>query len=219
MGTSNWQNISYCVELIRRINPKTILDVGVGFGRWGILCREFLEVWGGKVHQKDWTLQIDGIEVFPGNIQDYHKYFYSKIIVADAYKYISEKDVHYDLMIFGDVLEHFEKTMAIKLLEIALNKSKFVLLNIPIGKYWKQNELYGNKHEEHLSFWSMSELKKIGPIEYSVYRDEIHRKFATFLFSDEYDKTPNRLSIRTKLALVLTQYPDLKNLLKKLIQK
>lgn len=44
MGTSNWQHISDCIEIIRDINPKTILDVGTGFGRWGILSREFLEV-------------------------------------------------------------------------------------------------------------------------------------------------------------------------------
>ncbi|MBM4176042.1 MAG: class I SAM-dependent methyltransferase [Ignavibacteria bacterium] len=219
MGTSNWQNISYCVELIRRINPKTILDVGVGFGRWGILCREFLEVWGGKIHNKDWTKQIDGIEIFPDNIQEYHKYFYSKIIVDDAYKYIFENDFLYDLIIFGDVLEHFEKCKAIELLEHSMKKSKYVLLNIPIGKYWKQNEIYENKYEKHLSFWGLRELTKLNPIAYKTFRDEIHRKFAAFIFSSEFNKIPNRINYRTKLSLIITQYPEFKKLLKKLIQK
>jgi len=47
MPTSNWQNISYNIDLIRKIKPQSILDVGVGFGRWGILLREFLELWEG----------------------------------------------------------------------------------------------------------------------------------------------------------------------------
>lgn len=34
MGTSNWQNLSYCVELIRKEAPSSVLDIGVGFGRW-----------------------------------------------------------------------------------------------------------------------------------------------------------------------------------------
>ena len=42
MGTSNWQNLSFCVDLIRYVSPKSVLDVGVGFGRWGMICREYL---------------------------------------------------------------------------------------------------------------------------------------------------------------------------------
>ena len=35
MGTSNWENIPYCIVIIRKVNPRKVLDVGVGFGRWG----------------------------------------------------------------------------------------------------------------------------------------------------------------------------------------
>ena len=84
MGTSNWQNISFCINVIRRILPQKILDAGVGFGRWGILCREFLEVWDGKTHSSDWKLQIDGVEIFKSNIEEYHNFFYSRIFNETA---------------------------------------------------------------------------------------------------------------------------------------
>lgn len=99
-------------------------------------------------------MKIDGIEIFPNYIKEYHEYFYDNIIIQDAFKYIKEMGKEYDLIILGDVLEHFEKDTAINLLSVCIEKSKFVLLNIPIGKYWKQTAKNGNKFEEHLSFWN-----------------------------------------------------------------
>lgn len=64
MGTSNWQNLSYCVELIRQADPSSILDIGVGFGRWGMLCREFLDVWQGRVFREQWQTRIEGSKFF-----------------------------------------------------------------------------------------------------------------------------------------------------------
>ena len=84
MDTSNWQNISFCINAIRRIQPTKILDVGVGFGKWGILCREFIEVWNGRTHSMNWKLQIDGVEIFAPNIEEYHKFFYSNIFFYNS---------------------------------------------------------------------------------------------------------------------------------------
>jgi len=75
MSTSNWQNISYNIDLVKKLNPKSILDIGVGFGRWGILFREFLEVWGSNNYSGDWERVIDGVEIFPDYIKPYHYFF------------------------------------------------------------------------------------------------------------------------------------------------
>ena len=64
MGTSNWQNISYVIDIIKAINPYRILDFGMGFGRWGILAREFLEVWGDENYSGTWKRQIDGVQSY-----------------------------------------------------------------------------------------------------------------------------------------------------------
>jgi len=77
MGTSNWQNISYNIELIRKINPESILDIGVGFGRWGFLFREFLEIWDDENYSGKWKRKIDGVEIFPDYIKEYHNYFHT----------------------------------------------------------------------------------------------------------------------------------------------
>ncbi|CAM3901526.1 methyltransferase domain-containing protein [Cohnella lubricantis] len=181
MGTSNWQNISYCVELIRLVKPAKVLDVGVGYGRWGMLCREFLDVWGGKFFRSQWTTQIDGIEVFPANVDQYHQYFYNQIYVGNAYTVIDTLG-RYDLIILGDVLEHFEKTQALHFLDKCLYRSSHVLLIIPIGTNWPQGAVYGNEHERHLSAWSMEELRRFPIAHDRMFKDQAGRSFAVCLF-------------------------------------
>jgi hypothetical protein len=40
------------------------MEIGVGFGKYGLLLREYLEIWGeGEVYE-DWLRKIDGIEIF-----------------------------------------------------------------------------------------------------------------------------------------------------------
>ena len=32
----------------RYSNPSSVLDIGTGFGKYGLLCREYLELWDGR---------------------------------------------------------------------------------------------------------------------------------------------------------------------------
>ena len=214
MGTSNWQHISYCIEVIRDISPKSILDIGVGFGRWGILSREFLEVWDGKVDPKSWDILIDGVEIFPDTIKDYHHAFYNNVFITDAAVYVKEMNKNYDLIILGDVLEHFEKNAAEKLLRECLDKSEYVLLNIPIGNYWKQEAGYGNIHEQHLSFWKSSEFRKFGLIKKKKFKDFILRNHYVFILSKKHSSIRKKYSFIEKVKVLLDQYPKTKSLLK-----
>lgn len=183
MGTSNWQNISYCIDILREIKPKSILDIGVGFGRWGMLCREFLELWDGRVFREEWILNIEGVEIFARNIDDYHKYFYNQIHVADAYELVKGSQRNYDLIIIGDVLEHFDKDRGIDFLHRCLDISRFVLLNVPLGDQWPQNDKYGNEFERHRSIWNEAELDQFPVKRKMNFKDYIQRDFATYLFS------------------------------------
>ena len=108
MGTSNWQNISYNIDLVKLIDPSCILDVGIGFGRWGFLFREFLDVWDDGNYSGNWKRKIDGVEIFKGYIKDYHKYFYNEIFNIDALDFINKTNSDYDLIFCGDIIEHME---------------------------------------------------------------------------------------------------------------
>ncbi len=183
MSTSNWQNISYNIELVKRLDPKSILDIGTGFGRWGILFREFLEVWGDNNISGKWKRRIDGVEIFPDYIKSYHKYFYDNIFIEDAYEFMKKSDYRYELINCGDVIEHFEKKKAIELINMCLEKSDYLLINIPIGSNWKQGAVNNNEYERHRSGWSRADFSAYKNSLIKYFKDIELRDFMVILLS------------------------------------
>jgi predicted SAM-dependent methyltransferase len=183
MGTSNWQNISYCIELIRRINPNSILDVGAGFGRWGILSREFLEIWDNCNYSDTWNRKTDAVEIFEDYVKPYHSYFYNNVYIENASDFIRNSDNKYDLIICGDVIEHMEKNEGEKFIRDCLSKCRYLMINIPIGKNWEQGTSNNNKYEAHKSIWNNSDFRKYQNRKIKGFRDYISRKFSVVLIS------------------------------------
>ena len=181
MGTSNWQNIPYCIEIFREFEPKTILDIGVGFGRWGILAREFLEVWYGRNNPKTWQLRVEGIEAFEPAISSYHHAFYNHIHIGDAFDILLKVE-EFELVILGDVLEHFSPDRADKVLQRCKEIGRLVLLIIPLEKDWHQNEKYGNPFEQHLSVWTDEQLTTPDLLKKCLFEDFSERPFGLYLY-------------------------------------
>lgn len=192
MGTSNWQNISYNIGLVRKINPERILDIGVGFGRWGILFREFLEIWENGKYDGNWDRVIDGVEIFPGYLQDYHKFFYNNIHKGDALDFMRKTENRYDLINCGDVIEHFTKKEGVELIKLCLQKSKYVLINIPIGENWEQEGTKENPYEAHKSIWFNTDFLKYKYYKIKSFTDFTLRSFSVVLLSNEKIKFDKR---------------------------
>jgi len=207
MGSSNWQNISHCIELIRLVNPRKILDFGIGFGRWGILSREFLEIWDKDNYSGNWEIKIDGVEVFQDYIKSYHSYFYDNIIQEEGYNWLKKCKTNYDLIIFGDVLEHFDRKTAEKIIELSLSLSKYILINIPIGDKWGQGMLNDNIYEKHKSIWKINDFKKYKYHNIKQFRDFSRRKYISVLISS-YPFSINKL-LKNKYG----KYYKIKNIL------
>ena len=208
MPTSNWQNISYDIELIRTLNPQKILDVGIGFGRWGILSREFLEVWDEDNISGNWKRTIDGVEIYSPYIKEYHRYFYTHIYEQNLIDFFENLQSDYDLIIFGDVIEHLDKADAFKVIKKAVEHSKFILINIPIGKFWEQGEKDGNIYHIHKSVWRLKDFKKFGHCKIKSFRDYFSRKFAVILISK------NKFSLNKMYKMKYGKHFRLKNFLK-----
>ena len=186
MGTSNWQNISYCCDLIFRIAPQRSLDIGIGsLGRWGMLLREFTDVWNGNVLREKWTRQIEGIEAFPAQLSDVQRTIYSAIHVGDAFEVIDRLG-RYDLVVLGDVIEHFEEPRATQMLEKCLQHSDRVMVTTPLGTLedWPQGEEYGNQWEKHRAMFTCEQFldsERWRVVEHRLFRDISNRQFGTFL--------------------------------------
>ncbi len=161
MPVSTTVHISHCLDRILRLHPSSVLDVGCGFGLWGFLCREYLDVMQGQVQPAQWRIRIDGIELFEPYIQDHQRALYSSIQIGDIRELAAEAG-HYDLIIAGDVIEHLEKDEGERVIaQLQAKARKALLINIPIGEGWEHPEQYGNPGELHRSTWYEYDFQEI----------------------------------------------------------
>ena len=160
MPTSTFVHIPALVHFLRQIMPASILDVGLGNGKLGFIARDLLDVMLGERYRKEqWQVRIDGVEVYEDYIQDHQRAIYSDIHIGDAFEVIDTLG-SYDVIILGDVLEHFDKNKALQFLAKCFDHSQeHLILCIPLGEGWTQPEIYGNSYEEHLPFWKADDFK------------------------------------------------------------
>ena len=116
---------------VRENFPKdsNILDVGACNGLWKRLLREYTK--------------MDAVEIFQPNIaflSDYHD-----IYNMDIYDFTYD---WYDLIIFGDVIEHMSVERAQKVLAYASKRCGDMIVAVPF--LYKQGVLYGNLWEKHI---------------------------------------------------------------------
>ncbi|HWL89354.1 MAG TPA: hypothetical protein VNO21_26300 [Polyangiaceae bacterium] len=163
MPTSHHAQVSKILDAIVHTNPKSVLDIGTGFGKYGVLCREYLELWDGREDYQKFTRRIDGIEIFPQYLTPIHKYVYDEVFVGDALDIVPNKlQRDYDLALLIDVLEHLKKEDGAKLLGALLKRAKNVIISVPrdIGD---QGTVFGNEHETHHAEWTPEELFSLRP--------------------------------------------------------
>jgi 2-polyprenyl-3-methyl-5-hydroxy-6-metoxy-1,4-benzoquinol methylase len=159
MPTSHPNQLNEITKLIMLTNPKTILDVGVGFGTYGFLSREYLELWDGREKYHDWQRQIDGIEVFKDYITPTHEYNYNRIYIGEATKVLPLK-TKYDLILLIDILEHFDYKKGLDLLEKCKKCAKNIIISTPLY-IGTQSPSFGNTFETHKFQWKKKHFSNI----------------------------------------------------------
>ena len=106
----------------------TCLDVGACDGEFGKMLNDHFKV--------------DGIEIFKPYVEEYHlEDFYEKVIVEDIANYMYE---WYDLVVFGDVIEHMGVKKAQYVLTYAREHSKDQVIAVPY--LFIQGPLRGNEY-------------------------------------------------------------------------
>jgi hypothetical protein len=158
MPTSTYAHVAVVASFLERTRPESVLDVGVGNGKMGFIVRDLLDVMlGGRHRSEDWLVRLDGIEAFGEYVQAHQRAIYNEIHLGDAVDLIDRLG-SYDVIILGDVLEHFERGRAEAFFERCFAHARAIILNIPLGERWTQDAIYGNPHERHLSFWKWEDF-------------------------------------------------------------
>jgi len=151
MPTSDPSALPLIIQLIQNATPRTILDVGCGYGKLGVLVREYLEPSSSEGKQLR-TLRVDAVEVFQNYLGPLHAAVYDSVYLGDVRKL--EILGAYDLVILADVIEHFTREEGLLL----LSRVQKYLITTPAGEY-PQGAVYGNEHERHLSRWFPKDFK------------------------------------------------------------
>lgn len=164
MPSSRPNTIPTIIHLLQQLKPRSILDVGIGFGKWGHLFREYTDILEAekdprRYERQHWQVRIDGIEGYAPYVTDMHRYLYNQVHLGDATEVIKGLP-HYDLIFLGDVIEHFDKETGLQLLREAVARAdKAVIVSTP--KYdTGQEDLCGNELERHRSLWAAGDFRE-----------------------------------------------------------
>lgn len=132
-------------EWVASKDIKTVLDVGPGVGTYSNLFKD---------HGIE--LQIDGIEIWEPYVDKYGlRDKYNNVFIEDIRNW---SNFDYDLVIFGDILEHMTKDEAIAVWDKTSKSAKYAIISIPTIHY-PQGEHEGNPYEEHVKDdWSVQEV-------------------------------------------------------------
>jgi hypothetical protein len=160
MPSSHYFQLNEIIDLITLSDPGKLLDIGVGFGKYGFLAREYLELWKEGADYQKWERQIDGIEAFEPYLTPVHKFIYNNIFIGNANEILPELKDKYDLILMIDVFEHFTYQEGIKLLGECRKKGRNILISVPIAMS-DQEIVFGNEFEAHKYPWKKDNFNDI----------------------------------------------------------
>jgi len=186
MPTSVWRGIETFLEIVTKTRAASLLDIGVGNGKWGFLFREYTDVWNERYRKSDWTSQVDGIEIYSPYIQDHQRAVYTRILHGDASLTIDGLPA-YDVVMAGDVIEHLEKEKGERLVRKLMHKSRRAFIAIiPLGQEWLRPSFNENEFEAHRSVWTLDDARALGFKYYRVFdAADGRRRVGLFVSSQE----------------------------------
>jgi len=167
MPVSDIESITPIMREVARLQPKTVLDLGVGVGKYGVLCREVLDGVYGRVRRFDWEAEIFGVEGFAKYAnpvwQAYTNVLMNKFQDLPAAFY---KD--HDLVLMIDSLEHMEEVEGATFLRQLVESNKNVIVSVPLGNH-PQGACFGNELETHrTTFPAFQDVRSFDAYKYNI---------------------------------------------------
>lgn len=112
----------------------TCLDVGACDGKWFKYLGDYLT--------------MDAVEIWEPNVRKFQlEYKYKRVFTMDV---ADLKYDWYDLIIFGDVIEHMTVEQAQRVLDYARGRCRDMIIGVPY--LYRQGAIYGNPYERHIQF-------------------------------------------------------------------
>ena len=145
MPTSEHLQIPRVVEVLIRERPVRVLDVGAGYGKYGVLAREYAGA----------TL-VDAADAVAPRYPVYDHVYLGDLRKLE--RVLPPEATGYDLALLIDVIEHFEKEEGFSVLEQLTKRARKVLVATPLG--FRAQEIPGMPYETHRSGWKPGDFSR-----------------------------------------------------------
>ncbi|HEV7931835.1 MAG TPA: class I SAM-dependent methyltransferase [Actinomadura sp.] len=150
MPYSSEEGKAWLIGRVTAVAPKTIVDVGAGWGTYARLLRHRVR-----------GCRFIAIEVYEPYVERFGlESLYDEVIVGDVRQVELPRC---DVAILGDVLEHLPQPDAVAVWDKVRRAAGTTLLSLPIVRY-RQGASEGNVHEAHLHTWDHDQVLALGGI-------------------------------------------------------
>jgi hypothetical protein len=136
------------IESLGQIPTPNIVDIGPGWGKYGLMVREYLA-----------PARLDAVEVQQG-LYLTQEAIYDDVHVGDARLYGQEFWNDYDLALLIDVIEHMTLDEGHLLLDRLIASGAKVVVSTP--KVFEEQHDDHNPFEEHVSVWGWEDFQRHG---------------------------------------------------------
>ena len=177
MASSFSSQIPGILHVIQRVAPKTVLDIGKGFGKYGFLIHEYCgipnlrRVDPSLTMREQSDIRIDAVEVDENLLLPHLSQIYDKVHVGDVLT-IYKGLPRYDLVLMIDIIEHIDKEAATGMLKAFLSQGSVILVATPrifFPQHLDGQDLYDSVYERHVSHWTTGDFKSLGFVEHQHY--------------------------------------------------
>lgn len=173
VGSSRAEAIPSVIFGLMALRPRSVLDVGIGFGKYGMLAREYLGWFG-----QDWLQKLDGVEAWEPYIGPIQRAVYDRVFCCDIREQIDNLPT-YDAIIFADVIEHMPKEDGGVLLDKLMAHARDGVIVTTPNVFVEQDDVGGNPYQVHRSLWTSVDFEK--------YKDKFHFLLGTDEYPDQWN--------------------------------
>ncbi|MHC4065201.1 MAG: class I SAM-dependent methyltransferase [Planctomycetota bacterium] len=165
MPTSSPYILTPVMSFVSWLNPSTILDVGCGYGQWGVLLRQYLESpWTMERGAPTWRKEVIGVEVWPEYSNPLWQFAFDRVVQASAVDFLSDLESNsIELALCIEVLEHLTQDQGETLLAEMRRVATHVLVTTP-DRPLLQEAGAGNPYEMHRTWWPWKALRVRGAV-------------------------------------------------------
>lgn len=159
LGSGQLKSVPAIIDTVLALRPHSVVDLGMGSGKYGYLLREQHDLADVQFGRDDWRLRLVGVEGYAEYVGELQKMVYDEIVVSDVVDFLEVTPEAFDVALALDILEHFEPQRGSQFIERALAVARFVVISSPRG-FYRQDE-HENVLERHKSWWPAKAMRRL----------------------------------------------------------